>query len=270
MSILEIKKELPIKEVAANLAQYRFNQDTPVSVEQLSQLINHIVPSDFSQLQYSNILQSTNEVLPLYLVKLLTEGTALNIDTVVRDCKIDSESIDYVISEHLDVVDAETLLTTSMPFTDEQIVKIITEGSDMYGTSLGETLGEKRNLELIKVVLRNKDSINFEDYNRTEAIAEMRYELFNYLGSVLMTDAESIEIFGFARPQMSSNKLRDYEPCAEGWRRVMKWAGRNDHMYSWNEFVARHILANQDNVEDCKSDIEWLASCLSDAEEYFS
>lgn len=268
MAILEITKDLPIKHVAENLSYYGFGKNTPVSVEQLGELINHIEPKEFHKLHNSNIFHNIKEVLPLYMVKLLTEGTSLEIETVVCNCKIDSESIDYVISEHLDEVDAEILLTTST-LNDEQIVKIITNGSDMYGSSFGDILGKTRNLDLIKVVIRNKDLINFEDHDRTDAIDEMRYELFNYLGSVLMTDEESIEIFGFVRPPMSSNKLRNYEPCADGWRRVMKWAGRNDHMYSWNEFAARHILANQDKVEDCKSDIEWLASCLSDSEDYF-
>lgn len=265
MSILEIKKDLPIKEVAKNLSNYRFNEDITVSVEQLLELITHLEPSQFDQLQYSYILASVTEVLPLSILELLTEDTALSLNTVIYNCKLDAECVSYIIDKHIDAIEIETMLGR-LELSNEQVLKVISEGESVFGTTLGEVLGETKNLELIKFVLSNSESINFEDCSRESAILDMRYELFNYLSHVLMTDADSTAIFGKTRPPMSSEELREHDPCAEGWRRVLNWAGRNDTMYSWNEFVARHILANQHSIDDCKSDIEWLASCINEFE----
>jgi len=102
----------------------------------------------------------------------------------------------------------------------------------------------------------------------SQDLSHFQYHLFIGFGSTILSDNDSRKIFGKVRPTMSSEELRSHEPCADGWRRCVKWAGRKETAYTWNEFIAQHILSSIDNVDNAKSDLEWLAESVADTHEW--
>lgn len=268
MPVLDITKEVDIEHVAKNISSYRFH--APLAIDDLITLSSHLSPNEFNQLYSSQVLSNVQGVISLNVLKFLTDGTSLDPYYVVCNTKLDLESIDYVIENCNSLVDAEPLIS-EQDLSNEQLLKVLESYNIESAYSLGEAIGGKRDVEMVKLVLRNWSNLKFTEQsdNSTNTLKSFRSELFERLSTLLMNEEDQLEIFGFVRPGMSSNELRDHEPCSQGWRRVIKWAGRSDVKYSWNEFVARHILANINNVEDATCDIEWLSNCLSEQHEYF-
>lgn len=259
---IEITAQHDVEEVAKNIRNFYFRD--VISLEEFTNLIEHMDPDQYVELYYRDIMKNVKEVLPDSLVELLTTSN-IKLEHIIRNNKVSDAMVQNIIDNHINEVDGEYLIS-NQNVTFEQFKTIIHNGTSVYTESLGSVIGDLRNVEYAMYIIQNWDSISAL---ADDDIDEFRYPLFNGFGSVLLTDAESIALFGFVRPSMSSNILRDHEPCSDGWKRAYKWAGRNDTMYSWNEFIARHILANQDAVSDAKSDLEWLAESASDDRDFF-
>lgn len=259
---IEITNDYDVKEVANDIRSFCFRDD--IKVEDFVALVEELEPERYLELHYRNVLENVKGELPDELVELLLTSQ-LTVDHVIGSCKVSDAMVQNIIDNRLRDVDGEKLISTQN-LTFEQFEIVIKHGSDIYASSLGSMLGDLRNVEYALYVINNWDhipSISDED------VGEFRYYLFNGFGSVLLSDEECQKLFGFVRPSLSSEELREHEPCAEGWKRAYKWAGRNDTKYTWNEFIARHVLANQDNVDGAKSDLEWLAESLADENDYF-
>lgn len=259
---IEITTDYDIKEVAEDIRSYYFRE--AISVEDITKLIEHLNPSTYPELIYRDILSSVEGELPDDLVNLLLTSN-ITMENIIRSNKVSDVVVQNIIDNHLADVDAEYLIG-SQKLSMQQFVEIVHKGSSIYPGSLGDTIGDTRNIEFALYVVQNWDTIaSLKD----DDVNDFRYSLFNGFGSVLLTDQESSTIFGMIRPSISSNELREEEPCSEGWKRAYKWAGRNDVKYSWNEFIARHLLANQNDILGAKSDLQWLAETLSDNHSYF-
>lgn len=259
---IEITHDYDVKEVAKDIRSFYFRND--ITVEDFTSLVEELEPERYLELHYRDVLAKVKGELPDELVNVLL-SSKLNLENIISACKVSDSMVQNIIENSLRDVDGEHLIRTQN-LTFEQFETVIKNGSDIYSSSLGSLLGEIRNVEYAMYVIDNWDNIpSIAD----DSIDEFRYPLFNGFGSVLLSDEESKKLFGFVRPAFSSEELREHEPCAEGWKRAYKWAGRNDTKYTWNEFIARHVLANQDNVEGAKSDLVWLAESLSDEQNYF-
>lgn len=99
---------------------------------------------------------------------------------------------------------------------------------------------------------------------------DIQKSMFRNLSHIILDDELCVELFGVVRPRMSGNMVREYEPCVEGWQRVLKWANNDEVFYDWNTFVAKHTLANLDDMESVESDLSWLADVWADNAEHFS
>ncbi|AFC21967.1 hypothetical protein GAP32_507 [Cronobacter phage vB_CsaM_GAP32] len=262
MAVIHITNNYDVKEVARELNDFNFNDD--ISLNDFSALVEEVDPSEYRKLLYAGVLSCVKEEVPQELAEVLVSSN-ISYDEIIRSLTLSDSMINNIITNHLDKVDGEVLMR-QQGITDEQFVHIINYGYQIYPGSLGECIGELRNVEYAKYIINNWNSIPSLCDND---INDFRYALFNRFGSVLLSNDESMTLFGQVRPELSSEELRNYEPCAEGWKRTYKWAGRSDKKYSWNEFIARHVLANQDNVDGAKSDLEWLAETLSDEHDYF-
>jgi hypothetical protein len=142
-----------------------------------------------------------------------------------------------------------------------QFKTIVTSDDYLDIQELATAIGESRNPEWAKFVVKSWNEL---EGTKDQDIKEFQYHLFIPFGSLILSDNDSRKLFGNVRPVMSSEELRSYEPCTEGWRRTMKWAGRSEVQYSWNEFIARHIMSSTDAVDSAKSDLVWLAESVSD------
>ncbi|AMM44090.1 hypothetical protein FDG95_gp452 [Pectobacterium phage vB_PcaM_CBB] len=259
---IEITHDYDVKEVAKDIRSFCFRDD--ITVKDFIALVEELEPERYLELFYRNVLENVKGELPDDLVELLLTSQ-LTVGHIIGSCKVSDAMVQNIIDNRLREVDSEKLISTQN-LTFEQFETVLKNGSDIYTSSLGSMLGDLRNVEYALYVIDNWDQIpSIAD----EDIAEFRYYLFNGFGSVLLSDEECLKLFGFVRPAFSSEELREHEPCTEGWKRAYKWAGRSDTKYTWNEFIARHILANQNNVEGAKSDLEWLAESLSDEQDYF-
>lgn len=261
---IEITDNFEVKEIAKDIRNYRFCND--ITVQELSNLVEELSPDNYMELHYRDVLENVKGELPDELVNVLT-SSRLNLDHIISaKCKLSDAMVQDIIDNHLSTVDAEYLISFhNLSF--EQFKTVVNNGTNIYASSLASAIGHSRNVEYALYVVRNRENI---DALRTDDdINIFRYNLYNDFGSVLLSDSECRELFGFVRPAFSSIELRDQSPCTEGWKRAYKWAGRTDTKYSWNEFIARHVLANQDNVEDAKADLDWLAESLSDDHDYF-
>lgn len=262
MAFIHITNNYDVKEVARELNSFNFTDE--ISLNDFSALVEEVEPSEYRKLLYAGVLSCVKEEVPQELAEVLVSSN-IQYNELISSLTLSDSMISNIIEHHLYKVDGEILLRQK-GITHDQFVRVLNHGSNIYTGSLGECIGESRNVEYATYIINNWNSIpNLCDKD----IDDFRYPLFNRFGSVLLSDAESMLLFGRVRPELSSEELRDYEPCAEGWKRTYKWAGRSDRKYSWNEFIARHVLANQDNVDGAKSDLEWLAETLSDEHDYF-
>lgn len=261
MPRLNITKEVSINEVANNLLKYKI--DSPISVEELIQLASNLNPDQYLQLHSVNALKMVNDVITLPILLLLIEGTNLDIDYVISKCKLDAESIEYLLERQAEIsYDIDTLIY-QQALSTEQIISLLTNSNSTHrGHFFGEIVGEKKDVELAKAIIDNWSNLNVSGTSSNQLVS-FKATLFEAFGATIISTEDQIKIFGAVRPTMTSNELRSYDPCRLGWGRVVKWAGRTDSRYSWNEFVARHILANVNNLSEAKDDLTWLSSTLS-------
>ena len=259
---IEITHDYDVEEVAKDIRSFYFREG--ITVQEFTKLVEALDPERYLELHYRSVLEKVDGELPDELVNLLLTSR-LTIGNIISSCKISDTMIQDIIDNHLDDVDGEVLIS-NQDLTFEQFETVIKNGYEIYTESLGSMLGDLRNVEYALYVVNNWNSI---PSLQNEDIDEFRYSLFNGFGSVLLSDEDCRTLFGFVRPSFSSEDLRGHEPCSEGWKRAYKWAGRSDTKYTWNEFIARHILANQDDLVCAKADLEWLAETQSDEENYF-
>jgi hypothetical protein len=261
MPRLNITKEVSINEVANNLLKYKI--DSPISVEELIQLASNLNPDEYMQLYNSDVLSMVKDPIPLQIFLILTEGTNLYIDYVISNCKLDEESIEYLIERQAEISYDIVTLIYQQALSTEQIISLLTNSNSTHrGHFFGEIVGEKKDVELAKAFIDNWSNLNVSETSFNQLVS-FKATLFEAFGATIISTEDQIKIFGAVRPTMTSNELRSYDPCRLGWRRVVKWAGRSDQRYSWNEFVARHILANVNNLSEAKDDLTWLSSTLS-------
>ena len=258
-----INTDFDVKLIASNLRNFTFEDE--ISVQQFTDLIEHVDPCNYIHLM-SRVLPQVNGDLSDDVMELLLTSNDVDLDTIVSLHKFSPDKIQYLIVNYIEKLDIVNFIH-NQALTFEQFVYLINNGSEISPESLGSAIGNSRKVEYAKYVVQNWKSIK---KLMNMDISYFQFPLFEEFGSVLISDADSIEIFGFARPSMSSEELRTYEPCGDGWRRTCKWAGRTDTKYTWNEFIARHVLANPDNVEDAKNDLVWLAEAVRESNNYFS
>lgn len=262
MASVSITADFDVQMVAKDIKEFSFEN---ISVQEFVNLVEYVEPQNYNMLM-TNVLNYVNGVLPDDVLNLLLTGDNLNYNGILGSYKFNTEQLQNIIDNYINEIDIEYLLD-NQELTFEQFVQAINNCKSFCPQSLGTVIGISRNVEYAKYIIENWNSIK---HLSNRDITYFQYCLFDEFGSVLMSDADSVEIFGFARPSMSSEELRSYEPCRDGWSRTMKWAGRNDTKYTWNEFIARHVLANQDDVDNAKSDLEWLAESVREHNNYFS
>lgn len=259
---IEIETEYDVKEIAKDISNYVFNN--PITVQELQNLVEELSPNQYRELIYRDVLEKVEEELPDDLVNVLLTAD-LSYSNIARYCKLSENTLKDFIDNHISKIDGEYLIQ-NQNITFEQFKHILHNGIDIYAESLGNVIGHLRNIEYAKYVLKNWNSINafYGEYDN-----DFRSRIFVHFGSVLLSDEDCTELFGFVRPTFSTEDLRNQGPCPEGWKRAYKWAGRNDKQYTWNEFIARHVLANQDDIKSAINDLEWLADSVADDKEYF-
>lgn len=262
MAHIQITGQFDIVEVANNIEDYRF--ESPISLEEFTQLFENMNPRQYRHLLYQDVLENVQDEIPDAAVEMLVaSGLYYNdfiyhaklkpsmIKKLIASTDIDYESTGLISNQNLSLAQFKTIITTSEYFDPEE---------------LATSIGEARNPEWAKFVVKSWAELqSVED----EDITEFQYHLFINFGSLILSDNDSRKLFGKVRPVMSSEELRSYEPCAEGWRRTMKWAGRSDIQYSWNEFIARHIMSSTDAVDSAKCDLVWLAEAVADELDLF-
>ena len=258
-----ITTDYNVEEVSNNLGSFQFNNS--ISLNDFKNLIDVISPDLMRVLKYNGILEQVSEELPLELVQALV-STGIGYDIIINNSKFSNDTLDYIIENHLDEIEIINVIGRCN-ITFDQFKYLVHNKKKIPIRELAETIGDKKNLEYAMYIAQNWHDIKGIN---ADYISVFRNEIFTNFGSMILSDSESRQLFGMAsRPTMSTEELRDYSPCPEGWKRVLKWSPRNNHKYTWNEFVARHILANMDELEEATNDLVWLAANASEGHGYF-
>ena len=262
MAHIQITGQFDIVEVAQNIEDYRF--ESPISLEEFTQLFENMNPRQYRHLIYQDVLDQVQEELPDAVVEVLV-SSGLDYDDFIFHSKLKSSMIKKLIAS-TDIDYEKTGLISNQNLSLAQFKTIMTTGDYFDPEELANAIGEARNPDWAKFIVKSWDEL---PGTQDEEVTDFQYHLFITFGSLILSDNDSRKLFGKVRPPMSSEELRSHEPCAEGWRRTMKWAGRSDVQYSWNEFIARHIMSSTDAVDSAKCDLVWLAESVADELDLF-
>lgn len=263
MAHIQIAGKYDVKEVAQNIDNFRFS--TPITLLEFINLFENMNPKDYRRLVYQDVLDQVSEPIPDSIVDVLVSSQDLSYNDFIYNSTIMPTLIKKLITENEDNFDRTGMISTQT-LTTAQFKALIANADYLDASELAEAITEANNTEFAKFVVKNWDEISALE---SEELSTFQYHLFVGLGSTILTDNDSRKLFGKVRPTMSSEELRDHDPCPEGWRRCMTWAGRSEVRYSWNEFIARHILSSTDAVDSAKSDLTWLAESVADSVDLF-
>lgn len=262
MAHIQITGQFDIVEVAQNIEDYRF--ESPISVEEFTQLFENMNPRQYRHLVYQDVLQNVQDEIPDAVVEVLV-SSGLYYNDFVYQAKLKPSMIKKLIAS-TDIEYDRTGLISKQNLSLAQFKTIVTTSEYFDPEELADAVGESRNPDWAKFIVKSWNEL---PATQDEELNVFQYYLFISFGSLILSDNDSRKLFGKVRPPMSSEELRAHEPCAEGWKRTLKWAGRSEVQYSWNEFIARHIMASTDAVESAKSDLEWLAESVADELDLF-
>lgn len=259
---IEINSQYDVTEVAKNISDYRF-VDT-ISVEQFINLFENMNPRNYNLLAYQDILTMVDGEIPDSVIELLV-FTDLSYDDFICNAKLKPTMIKKLINNP-DLDYNPVGLISYQKLTLPQFKTIVTTTSHIEVGDLAEAIGNAKNPDWAKFVVKSWDELSSVS---TFDLNQFKFYMFIGFGPMILSDNDSRKIFGSVRPKMSSEELRSLDPCADGWRRTMKWAGRSETKYSWNEFIARHVLASINSVDATKSDLLWMAESYADEHHLF-
>lgn len=250
MLTIEIEKEYNIKDVAHELSTIRFGQK--LTVEEVNEIIDHVPPSDYRLFRdvLSNYYYSGE--VPDRVVRILnTELTAtqicgesgLTVSKEIMDSWIENDagvSFDVIVANNR---------------TDIEVLKRLFDSNtaQLFGYSLGAALGEAKNVELAKYIISKNSSLIRDAHY-------IKRQTFMAFGSLILSEDDEIALFGKPRPMVSGAMIYAFEPCVDGWKRARNWTSKSGESLPWSTFVAKHLLANLDVIDDAKADLEWLAT----------
>lgn len=263
MAYIQITGQFDIPEVAKNIDDYRF--ESPISLEEFTELFENLHPDKYRALVYQDVLDNVKEEIPDAIVEVLVSSGMFYNDFIYH-AKLKPTMIKKMISLKDEIDFDNTGLISNQNLSLAQFKTIITTSDYFDPEELADAVGESRNPDWAKFIVKSWNELLG---TQNEELNVFQYYLFISFGSLILSDNDSRKLFGKVRPPMSSEELRAHEPCVEGWKRTMKWAGRSDVQYSWNEFIARHIMASTDAVESAKSDLVWLAESVADELDLF-
>lgn len=262
MSHIQITGQFDIVDVANDIESYCF--ETPISLNEFTELFENMNPSKYINLIYQDVLEQVHEELPDDIVEVLV-SSGLQYNDFICQAKLKPSMIKKLITS-TDIHYEKNGLIAFQKLSLSQFKTIITTSEYLDPEELANAIGETRNPDWAKFVVKSWNELQGTE---NDELNNFKYHLFISFGSLILSDNDSRKLFGSVRPAMSSEELRSYEPCSEGWRRTLKWAGRSEEQYTWNEFIARHIMSNTDSVDSSKSDLVWLAEAVANDMDLF-
>ncbi|SOK58784.1 hypothetical protein [Yersinia phage fHe-Yen9-04] len=256
--IIEIESVCDVEKIIKNSHSYTVKNED-ITKEVFIEFFEKCSPSEYERLYYLNVLKYYDEVLDDNIAKVLLSGKYA-LSWLLNEAKLSPTMITYIV-DNLEVP-LDTIIA-KQPITFDQIIKLLSNKSfHLNSGDLGEAIGSTGNIEMAKQFITEWDNILplMNKSLRNVDLSEFRYHMFNNFGDIIIDPVDELTLFGVNRPSISTEELRTYEPCSDGWKRVLKWAPRNDTQYSWNTFVAFHTIANKDELHNVQSDLIWLAS----------
>lgn len=257
MAYIQITGQFDIQEVAKNINDYHF--ESPISLEEFIELFENLHPDKYRYLVYQDVLDNVQEEIPNEIVEVLV-ASGMFYNNFIYHAKLKSTMIKKIISS--DEIDFDINgIISNQNLSLAQFKTIMTTGKYFNPEELADSIGESRNPDWAKFIVKSWNDL---PGTKDEELKYFQYHLFIQFGDLILSDNDSRKLFGNVRPSMSSEELRSFEPCTQGWKRTLKWAELSDKKYSWNEFIARHIMASTDKVDLAKGDLTWLANVVAD------
>ncbi|QXO12217.1 hypothetical protein pEaSNUABM44_00556 [Erwinia phage pEa_SNUABM_44] len=262
---ISVKSNVELDEVIKDIGSYTFDREV-ITKEVFVSMVEKLNPTDYRRLYYNNVLEHFTAncgQIDDEIAQVLLSGN-IDLNSVVGCTKLSPEMIVDILTNHLDELSPSVMIEAQHISTEQLDLLLNSEDHELDVYSLGEAIATSGNVELAKHVV-----MNWDKFDNLDDIDGFRTELFNGFGSVMIDHDDELIIFGLNRPSMCAEELREHEPCSEGWKRVLKWTPRNGQSYTWNSFIAFHLLANQDDLDNAKSDLTWLAEVVADDNSYF-
>lgn len=229
---------------------------TELSLSEFVKILDAMSPTEYEKLITENILSRVNEELPKYIFEVLLTCN-LTYNNLITECKLSEGCIDYLIKNAIGDFHLSYLIK-EQNISFEQI-KLILNNPDAHINMIIFMNKFKSNMEVISYIFNNYDDIHA--LNTIYNINGIRKILFYEQCYTILDDSYSMLFYGFVRPEVSIMQVIRLNPCVEGAERMHRWA-TYDKKYTWNEMIARHILANKDSASVAKTDITWLANAL--------